>query len=475
MQPGEDAEMDLRGAVGFGLSLSLLAGGPAAWAAGGKSGGSKIVGSASSGNLAVKIKGIPSLSPVMAFLYGRLSSLDKQAFSTLAEAIGRTSPSPEKLELGVADLGRLAQLAVYGRFVSLSVDSQGSIVMGESVARARQGSLSGESGSLLSQLADRVAQPLGGGVVPGNGNSGPTPADLGLAITHTIAQYETISQGPGTATCVSAALERMLAQTRPAEYARLAAGLAWDGQVTLQNGLRVSIANSARTGPGGGKRDVVSKVFQESMLEFARSTPPEIWSRDLSAYRLRHPGSGGANLSGGSGGGSGGSTYSAAGGSEEYSGGRYAPVATYGGGRFVGVCLYGDGTLEPQEASGGSEAGGAAFDGARAPGGLTIGQARWLYIQVLGDTPETLAVTSANRENVYNRLVYVLSRRSPLPVIAGVVGTGANGAPTHHIVTLASYAPTAFEVADPGQDAEDNQVPVEGASVKRALEFVFDF
>jgi len=447
------------------IVLGLAVGATPGLAGGGKSGAQiKTIALGSALPVPPWPKAAPPMDSALPYMFSRLSTQDRQAFNALVAAYARDLEASDKLQGAFADLLRLVQLAVFGQVVKLTVDPKGYL----KVEMSGQGSLGPDSdaAALLRLLATRVNQPLGGGILPGTGAGALRPADMVRVIAHIVAAPESISQGTGTYTCVSAALERVLAQTWPGEYARITAGLVWDGRVALQNGKVVPIAGSAKTGPGGGKRTVCSKAFQESLLGFAQQVPPETCTKELGDYRnARLAKSGGTTDP------YGGGRYSSR---TAYSGGRYSSAATYGAGRFSSVRVYGAGEMATEPAPTG--AGEAAYDGAAAPGGVTIGQARWLYIQVLGDTPQTLVVTDGNRDSVFSRLVYVLGKKNPLPVIAGVKGVDAAGNATHHVVTLISYAQSgSFQLADSGQDGDNNQITVDAAGLRAALELVFDF
>ncbi|HEY9765378.1 MAG TPA: hypothetical protein V6C82_03405 [Chroococcales cyanobacterium] len=78
-----------------------------------------------------------------------------------------------------------------------------------------------------------------------------------------------VFQGKDTDTCSAASLQANLANTDPAEYARIAAGIMLDGEVKIHGGQTLTLSTS-ETGKNDGGRSDFDDVMQGTFVSFGR-------------------------------------------------------------------------------------------------------------------------------------------------------------------------------------------------------------
>lgn len=78
---------------------------------------------------------------------------------------------------------------------------------------------------------------------------------------------DSVYQGKNTSTCASSGVQTILASTNPAEFVRVATGLAYDGKVTLASGKEMALDLKAI--PKGDDRSALNQAVQGSFQAFA--------------------------------------------------------------------------------------------------------------------------------------------------------------------------------------------------------------
>lgn len=237
-------------------------------------------------------------------------------------------------------------------------------------------------GSLLDTFHSRLKQ------TPDAQMGDVTPQSLLQTVINHIAAPTAVSQGKDTNTCACAALQTIVANQDPAEYARLATGLAFDGKVSLKGGEEMVLDASEVGKLDDDGRSPLSQAIQGTFKKFAEQFPEE--------------------------------------GTEDYGGGRLGR-GRFGGGRLGSGGKYGDGTL-------GSGTIGGANGGQVNGGGLTQNQIEKLYESVIDKLAVKIPVTPENMDAVMDGVVRTLQNDQPVPV--GVRGQDSAGRSTHHVVTV---------------------------------------
>jgi|GEM_PF-2439058 len=96
-----------------------------------------------------------------------------------------------------------------------------------------------------------------------------TGKDLVKSIVADLAHPMRISQGQGTTTCTTASLQIILARSKPAEYARIAGGIATQGEVDLRGGGKLK--QSPRDLENLAGREPLHAAMQESMYRLGQT------------------------------------------------------------------------------------------------------------------------------------------------------------------------------------------------------------
>lgn len=187
--------------------------------------------------------------------------------------------------------------------------------------------------SILGIFSERIGQKTR--------NGGGSAWDLGEIIC-TTAWPISINQGARTSTCSAAVVQAMMARQDPANYARFATGLVFDGQGVAPSGETVKLSTTEKErqkgGYGEGRGSVIASI-QGSLIAHARQYGP--------------------------------------GSSEDaYGGGRRGASATYGGGRAGSPVTYGAGR-------GGR---GGVYGGNAGDAGLSAEQADYLRQRLVGES-----------------------------------------------------------------------------------------
>ena len=162
----------------------------------------------------------------------------------------------------------------------------------------------GEDGSTtLSQLTSRLGEPLHASI-EGRFKREDALSDL----VNTLANPGGIYQGSGTQTCTAAVVETLMARSSPADFAKFATGLLYDGAGVTPSGASVGINGDelflAELGKNTG-RGPFNAVIQGSLMSYARNLNPSTGAEDIGGGR--------------------------GGGKATYGGGRLSSRATYGG------------------------------------------------------------------------------------------------------------------------------------------------
>lgn len=232
-----------------------------------------------------------------------------------------------------------------------------------------------------------------------------------------LAYPERVYQGENTNTCASAALQGILATEDPGEFARIATGLVFDGQVKLQGGGTLKLDASQVGSAQDGDRSALSQALQTSFDTFAKQFPAESES-DFGGGRV--------------------------GGGGRYGGGRVGGGGRFGGGKVGGGGRYGEGEV----AQAGAEAAIGGVNGGQVDGGgLTQSQIEKLYENVAGRLAVNIGVTDANRFSTLDGVAAAIADGQKVPV--GVQGVDNEGNATHHMITVLDIKKDA---EDPGND-----------------------
>lgn len=258
---------------------------------------------------------------------------------------------------------------------------------------------------VLAELDARLGKPLTSELAA----QGLDVGDVTQQIVTALAFPGWVFQGKGTATCVPASLETILAKTAPAEYARVAGGLLWDGQVTLRGGQTLELS-TAELGINDGGRGSVHQLLQGSMLRLGQ--------------RLGDAGEE----------------------EDPFGGGRYARPAVFGAGTY----LPGD-PRPPADGQGPGDAAGPP------PAGLTGKQASLLYEQVVGDPVVPFKVDGANRKAAWSMVKAAVAELGSASV--GVATVDARGMTVFHEITITRIGDSKVEIADSGL-GDTQMVPI---------------
>ena len=268
-----------------------------------------------------------------------------------------------------------------------------------------------QDGTLLGTLAAHAGKPLAKSLEGKGLDKGGQLQN----IVNTVAYPDSVFQGENTNTCVAASLQTVLAQNDPAELARVATGLIWEGKVKLQAGDEMELSTTELFKQDGG-RSSTSALIQGSFRDYAAK------------FDAEGPEMGGGRY------GKGGS----------HGGGRYKGGGAHGGGRYKGGGTHGGGEYAAETAG---TASGKAI-GAPVPGGLTEFQAQQLYEHVAGTLAVPVPVGDANRQAAWKGLQAAISGGFAVP--AGVTGLDSKGKAILHQVTITKIEGDQAWVADPG-------------------------
>ncbi|MBM3268213.1 MAG: hypothetical protein FJZ01_11250 [Candidatus Sericytochromatia bacterium] len=346
---------------------------------------------------------------------------------TRGEREGQVAAMPPESQAQYAALSKGERKQVDKLYQALAQESGPAaevalIALDSLVAGGRLGERDATGRTLLETLADRAGKPL----VASLARSGVSAAaQLGDIVT-AIAFPGTIFQGRNTATCVAASIETVLSRTDPAEYARIATGLLYDG-VTLLKGGGVVELSSSEAGRDDSGRPLAHQLIQGSLRDFAARLPDEA------------PGEGPPG---------------------DFGSGRYGSRRTYGTGRYASRRTFGEGAYPAggaQAPAGGPPPAGNLVPEAAA-GGLTANQAASLYEQAVGVRSVPFAVDGANRNAAIGMLREGVGKLGAVSV--GVRGTDGGGNATYHQVTVVGFAGDQVVLQDPGR-GETVQVPLD--------------
>ncbi|MBM3270352.1 MAG: hypothetical protein FJZ01_22180 [Candidatus Sericytochromatia bacterium] len=308
-----------------------------------------------------------------------------------------------------------------------------------------------KGGTLLRTLASHADRPLAQALA----GAGLDQSGQLQNIINTLAYPDRVWQGQNTNTCVAASLQTVLAENDPSEFARIATGLIYEGEVELQNGETMKLFTGELWKEDGG-RSTTSQLIQGSFREFARQYPAVPYGE---AGEGEESGGGRYGGSGGRGGG----RYGTSG---TRGGGRYGGGGTRGAGRYGTGGTRGGGTLEA--GSEGSTASGAGEVGARSvPGGVTDYQAQRMFEAVAGTMAVAVPVGDGNRDAAWRGIERSLQSGFPIP--AGVPGIGPDGEVIKHQVTIMRIEGDKAWVADSGS-GQAIEVSIE--QLKKDLEAV---
>jgi hypothetical protein len=122
--------------------------------------------------------------------------------------------------------------------------------------------------SILDQIHARLGQPLYAGDPPDPAPEGMREQAL-AELLHGIAHTEDICQGDNTTTCTTCVLQTLMARSDPANYARFALGLMFDGAGETPTGKRVQLGlgEVARRDDGS----LVDPMIQGSLVAYGLS------------------------------------------------------------------------------------------------------------------------------------------------------------------------------------------------------------
>jgi len=350
------------------------------------------------------------MSPAQQQAFRELGPKMREAYQSVYNRIGGNWP--EK------DQGEYAKVAIEG--------------LGTLLAEHKLESRDFRGNSLLQNLARRTRQAPFEGLKPADG-----PGVMQSALRQ-LAFPDRVFQGENTSTCAAAALQTILAKEEPAEYARLSLGLAFDGQVQLQNGNTLKFDASEMGKWNDGDRSYMSKAMQGSLKAYAQQYPADPADEQLQAggraAGSSTRGAGGAGGNGGRGGGAaGGGSVRGAGGAGG-NGGR-------GGGVAGGGSVRGGGTVGGTGGRGAGVAGEASTTAidikANNQDGLYDNQIRHMYEDVIGRAAVQIDVDQANYGATLNSLRQSTSAGMAVPV--GVQGVDAQGRPTGHAVAVVGF------------------------------------
>lgn len=203
-----------------------------------------------------------------------------------------------------------------------------------------------------------------------------------------VAFPDNVFQGDNTNTCASTALQGILAKEDPAEFMRIATGLAFDGKATFESGATIKLDAHEVGSASDGNRSVLSQALQTSFDTFAKQFPPVSET--------------------------------------DFGGGRVGGGGRYGGGRVGGGSRFGDGVVDGSVGG----ASGGQVDG----GGLTPNQIEKLYEKVVGRLAVNVTVDESNRYATMDGIAATLEAGMNVPV--GVQGVDDQGNPTHHMINV---------------------------------------
>ncbi len=275
--------------------------------------------------------------------------------------------------------------------------------------------------TLVGNLAERVGQELQPSMQTHN-----TTAGTLMSAIKQVAYPDQVWQGQNTNTCASTALQGIMANEDPAEFMRIATGLAFDGKVQLAGGATLALDASKIGDATDGNRSALSQAVQTSFDTFAKTFPAES-DTDFAGGR--------------------------AGGGGRYGGGRVGSADRFGGGRAGGGGKYGEGEVaDAVEGVADAVAAGVQSIGGRNGGqvdggGLTQNQVEKLYENVVGRLAVNTSVTEDNRFDTMDGIAASLANGIKVPV--GVQGIDDQGNATHHMITVLGIRQDA---KDPGND-----------------------
>lgn len=250
--------------------------------------------------------------------------------------------------------------------------------------------------SLIEQLEARMNDKPAKGLGKADAN------DLLYDVIKGIARPDKIFQGDGSFTCAPASVQGILASENPAEYARLALGLTFDGKAKTKSGKTIEL-DTSEVGKKDGARGTLDEAVQGSFKAHAEKYT-EGGAADFGAGRV--------------------------GGASRFGGGRLGSALRFGAGRLGGAARFG----------GGGVAGVRAFGQfAKGNDGLTKAQIGHLYEDVIGRKTVQVPVNAYNKGVVYSALQEVLAKDLKVPV--GVTGKDKDGNATNHVVTLEALKP----------------------------------
>ena len=191
--------------------------------------------------------------------YEKLSPADKAKYDEVLRALKRNSHRDYDAR---GEIEALQKLLVEGKLTQPSSLPSGTTALDQMARLSREGAKILHPGNF----------PLGSTIFKAEGLN---PTQLALAtLVNQLANPGLIDQGQGTVTCGATSVQRMLAESNPGEYARLAVGLLVDGEVRTKDG------HSMKADPSGLKetsdlRSAVSELMQDSFMSLARSLAPD--------------------------------------------------------------------------------------------------------------------------------------------------------------------------------------------------------
>jgi len=175
------------------------------------------------------------------------------------------SGHPEAVKHAQQMQGMLDKLLMQGKLEDLS--AEGTTVLDE-MAKV----LAGSARTLQGNIGDWRAL---------HDETGMTPKALVLqAVLEHLVDPRSIYQGDRTSTCGATTVQSMLAEAKPAEYARLVCQLLNEGSVETAAGDLMS-ADVAGLGDGADRRSHVEDLLQESFMGLARDLPEPRMSGDV--------------------------------------------------------------------------------------------------------------------------------------------------------------------------------------------------
>lgn len=272
-------------------------------------------------------------------------------------------------------------------------------------------SLDSTGKSLMEQIASRMDDQ------PAKALGKAKTTDLLYDMIKGIAKPEKIFQGDGTYTCGAASVQGILASESPAEYARLALGLTFDGKVKTKSGKTMAL-DTSEVGRKDGAREIMDEAVQGSFKAHAQKYPDNAAETDPNrAGRFER--------------------FNAYG--NDYGAGRLGFASRFGAGRLGAAMRYGAGRLGAAMRFGGGMMnalgqGGQRGKAGKTEDGVTQSQLGKLYEDVVGRKTVQMPVNAQNHQVVFAALKEVLDKDLKIPV--GLTVKDKNGFETNHVVTL---------------------------------------